>query len=113
MFDGRGPPDGRYYVKEHLFEIVDLFGPFPKSFLDRGNQDLVHDLFDDEGRINDHEPFTRPGLSSEALMLGLSQEQRDDCASFLKLLMKIDPAERPSTTDLLRHPWLNALPPAK
>ncbi|KAL6874802.1 kinase-like domain-containing protein [Trichoderma novae-zelandiae] len=111
MFSGRVPPDGRYDLKRHLAEIVDLFGPFPRSFLDRGNQELVQSLFDDEGRIKDEEPFNRPGLSSEAFMPGLSQERRDDCASFLKFLMKIDPAERPSTMDLLRHGWLGALPP--
>ncbi|KAL6871714.1 kinase-like domain-containing protein [Trichoderma longibrachiatum] len=113
MFDGRVAPDGRYEVKEHLAEIVDLFGPFPKSLLERGNRELVDAIFDDEGRIKDQEPFNRPGLASEAFMPGLSQEQRDDCASFLKLLMKIDPAERPSTVDLLRHRWLAALPPAE
>ncbi|EGR51866.1 uncharacterized protein TRIREDRAFT_55719 [Trichoderma reesei QM6a] len=113
MFDGRIAPDGRYDVREHLAEIVDLFGPFPKSLLDRGNQDLVRGIFDDEGRVKDQEPFNRPGLASEAFMPGLSQEQRDDCASFLKLLMKIDPTERPSTVDLLRHRWLAALPPSE
>ncbi|KAL7907395.1 kinase-like domain-containing protein [Trichoderma velutinum] len=109
MFDGRGPPDGNYDSREHLIEIIDLFGPFPKKLLENGNQDLVHDLFDDEGRINGAEPLDRPGLMSEAFTPGLSRELREYFVSFMNLLMKIDPEERPSAIDLLRHPFLGAV----
>ncbi|KAM0250022.1 hypothetical protein ACHAQJ_008791 [Trichoderma viride] len=109
MFSGRVPPDGHYEVKEHLAEIVDLFGPFPKALLQKGNQDLVRDLFDDEGRIKDAAPMNRPGLASELFIPRLSQERQEDFASFLNMLMKIDPEERPSTMDLLRHSWLGAV----
>lgn len=61
MFDGRVPPDGHYETREHLIEIIDFFGPFPKKLLEKGNQDLVRDLFDDEGRIKDAEPLNCPG----------------------------------------------------
>ena len=109
MFSGRVPPDGQYQIKRHLTEIIDLFGPFPKALLEKGNQDLVRGLFNNEGHIKDAEPLNRPSLSSEAFMPGLSQEKRADFVSFLELLMKIDPEQRPSTMDLLRHPWLGAV----
>lgn len=109
MFSGRVPPDGHYELKRHLVEIVDLFGPFPKALLEKGNQDLVRSLFDDEGRIKDEAPLNRPGLSSEAFVPDLSQERRESFVSFLKTMMKINPEERPSAIDLLRHPWIGAM----
>lgn len=72
MFDGRIPPDGHYEPREHLIEIIDLFGPFPKKLLEKGNQDFVRDLFDDEGGIKDAEPLNRAGLMSEAFTPGMS-----------------------------------------
>ncbi|KAL2194993.1 kinase-like domain-containing protein [Corynascus similis CBS 632.67] len=50
MFDGRVPPDGHYELKEHLCEIVDLFGPFPIELLEKGNQDIVQSIFDEDGK---------------------------------------------------------------
>jgi serine/threonine-protein kinase SRPK3 len=108
MFSGCVPRDGPYHVKDHLAEIVDLFGPFAKTFLERGNQEIVQAVFDDEGRIKDQGPLGRPGLASETWTLGLSEEARNEFVSFLYALMKLDPAERLSTEDLLRHPWLGA-----
>ncbi|KAL2674253.1 hypothetical protein Neosp_012704 [[Neocosmospora] mangrovei] len=109
MFDGGVPPDGHYELKEHLSEIVDLFGPFPKALLEKGDPDIVRDLFDEEGCVEDVEQYEGPGLESEDYLPGLSLEMKADFSSFLKLMMKIDPEERPSAMDLLRHPWLNAV----
>lgn len=109
MFDGGVPPDGHYEPREHLIEIIDFFGPFPKKLLEKGNQDLVCDLFDDEGGIKDAEPLKRPGLMSEAITPGMGRTLREAFVSFMNLLMKIDPEERPSALDLLRHPFLGAV----
>ncbi|KAL7789763.1 kinase-like domain-containing protein [Trichoderma afarasin] len=109
MFDGGVPPDGHYEPREHLIEIIDFCGPFPKKLLEKGNQDLVCDLFDDEGGIKDAEPLNRPGLMSEAITPGLSRILREYFVSFMNLLMKIDPEERPSALDLLKHPFMGAV----
>lgn len=109
MLDGRVPPDGHYDVKEHIAEVVDLFGPFPRVLLKKGNQDSVRRIFDDDGKPRGFQPFGRPPLASEAFMPSLSKEDRDEFDSFLRLMMKIDPAERPSMEGLLRHPWLHAM----
>lgn len=106
MFDGRVPPDGHYELKEHVAEIVDLFGPFPKELLEKGNQDLVRSIFDEGGKPKDYSPMNGPPLESEEFMPGLNQEARDKFASFLRAMMKINPAERPSAEDLLVHPWV-------
>jgi serine/threonine-protein kinase SRPK3 len=108
MFDGRVPPDGHYEVRQHLAEIVDLFGPFPKTLLERGNKKTVEDLFDDDGQVKGA-MSNRPPLVDEIWLGGLSEEARLEFASFLQLMMKIDPAERPSTVDLPRHPWMGLI----
>jgi serine/threonine-protein kinase SRPK3 len=101
--------DGHYELKRHLTEIVDLFGPFPTTLLEKGNQDLINGLFDCDGRIQDAESLERADLLSEAWLPGLSQERKECFVSFLRTLMKIDPDERPIPEDILRHPWLGAL----
>ncbi|KAI0856463.1 serine/threonine protein kinase [Xylaria cubensis] len=109
MFSGRVEPDGHYELREHLAEIVDLFGPFPKTLLEKGNQDIVRDMFDEEGKVKDTPPMERPPLDSEACVPGLDQDRRETFVSFLRAMMKIDPAERLTSEDYLRHPWLGAL----
>ncbi len=111
MFDRRVDPDGHYEVKEHLAEMVDFFGPFPSGLLERGNQEIVRDVFGEDGRVKDFPPTGRPPLDSEEFMPGLSREAREEFGDFLRLMMKLDPKERPSTEDLLRHPWLGAMKP--
>ncbi|KAK4444784.1 hypothetical protein QBC34DRAFT_474301, partial [Podospora aff. communis PSN243] len=103
------PPDGKYEAKAHIAEIVDLFGPFPKRLRDNGDQDIVRDVFDDEGRPKGISSRARPPLESEAFMPGIGEDERKECGSFLRAVMKIDPVERLSTEDLLRHPWLGAM----
>lgn len=109
LFDGRVPPDGQYDLKMHLTEIVKLFGAFPRSLLEKGDKDLVDQMFNDEGGIINPRPLGQPDLSSEAFLPGLDQEERDQFASFMRYIMKVDPEERPTTMELLKHPWLGAI----
>lgn len=109
MFSGRVPPDGHYEVRQHLAEIVDLFGPFPKTLLERGDKQIVQDMFDDDGRVKGTTVPDRPGLATERWLPNLDQEGRELFTSFLKAMMKIEPTQRSSVIDLLRHPWLGAM----
>ncbi|KAK3987154.1 serine-threonineeeee protein kinase [Cladorrhinum sp. PSN332] len=114
MFSGLVPPDGHYEVKQHISEIVDLFGPFPKSLLEKGDKELVREVFDDQGGIiikDGNEKLSRPSLDHEVWTPGLNEEDREDFVSFLRFVMKVDPAERPEGVDMLRHVWIQALPP--
>lgn len=106
LLDGGVPPDGHYELKQHLAEIVDLFGPFPGTLLEKGDT-IVQDMFDAEGRIKDAEPMDSPPLESEEYLPGLEQTSREAFASFLRAMMKIDPAERPTPEELVKHPWLD------
>lgn len=106
LFDGRAPPDGHYEVREHLAEIVDIFGPFPKDLLEKGDSP-IQAMFDGEGRIKDTEPMGRPPLESEAFLPGLDQTSKDVFGSFLRAMMKINPGDRPKPEELVQHPWLD------
>lgn len=106
MFDGRGPPHGHYELKQHLREMVAYFGPFPKGLLERGDVELVETYFDESGHVLGCPALELPSLQSDEYMDDLDEETRKSFVSFLYALMKIDPQERLSTMDLLRHPWL-------
>ena len=49
MFSGCVPRNGPYQLKEHLNEIVDLFGPFPKALLLKGDPGIVRRGWQDQG----------------------------------------------------------------
>jgi serine/threonine-protein kinase SRPK3 len=104
IFSGAVLPDGHDEVKEHLTEIEHLFGAFPKELLDQGDQELVKEVFGDDGRIRELWNMIRPELASEAFMPGLEKEDREEFADWLRLAMRILPRERGSAEDLLRHP---------
>ncbi|EAS31948.3 CMGC/SRPK protein kinase [Coccidioides immitis RS] len=109
MFSGRVPPDGHYEVRSHLHEIVDLFGPFPKSLLQKGDQELVQEYFDSAGKVKHLPPLDRPGLESEAFLGKLDRKNKRQFVIFLRSLMKVDPEERKTTMELLAEPWLDAV----
>ncbi|KAK3293529.1 kinase-like domain-containing protein [Chaetomium fimeti] len=109
MFDGRGPPDGRYDARVHAAEMIELFGPFPKELLDKGNPDIVQRIFNDEGNLKDGPAVRRVPLASEGYMPGLEQEARDSFADFLTTMMKINPVDRPTTDELVKHSWIGVI----
>lgn len=109
MFYGQSTQAESYNAKLHLWEIANFFGHFPKSLLTKGDQDLVKKYFNEEGEIEGFShlgPF--PPLESVSWMAGLDEKEREIFGSFLRAMMKIDPAERPSIKELLQHPWLHA-----
>jgi serine/threonine-protein kinase SRPK3 len=94
--------------QRHLAEIFRFFGPFPKRLPEKGNQDLVREVFDKEGRVKTkHQVLTGPDLGSQEWMPGLASDLSEKFESFLCLLMRIDPEDRPTPEIILRHPWLD------
>jgi serine/threonine-protein kinase SRPK3 len=106
LFDGRVPPDNHYELREHLAEIVDLFGPFPKDLLDKGDPEIVKSMFNEEGKVDTEDPLDRPPLESDMFLPDLDPETREVFASFLRFMMRINPADRPTPDELVEHPWL-------
>lgn len=111
MFSGAVSPDGHYELKQHLAEVVNLFGPFPKALLDKGDQDIVEAVFDDQGMVKGLPPSSMdtPDDISDYFPPEMDADIGGEFIAFMQSLMKIDPAERPSPEDVLRGPWLRAL----
>ncbi|KAJ0158040.1 Serine/threonine-protein kinase SRPK [Colletotrichum tanaceti] len=111
MFSGAVPPHGHYELKQHLAEVVNLFGPFPKALLDKGDQDIVEVMFDDQGMVKGLPPSSMdtPDDLSDYFPPEMDAGIGVEFIAFMRSLMKIDPAERPSPEDVLRGPWLRAL----
>ncbi|KAI0538777.1 serine/threonine protein kinase [Xylaria digitata] len=106
MFDGRARWNDPYQLRYHLAEIVNFFGPFPKSLLEKGNPEIVQDMFDEEGRVKGMPFYDRPPLDSEWFLPDLTQEKKESFLEFFRSMMKIDPDERPSAEDLTFTPWV-------
>ncbi|KAK4220682.1 serine/threonine protein kinase [Podospora fimiseda] len=104
LFSGR--VGDHYELREHLGEIVDVFGPFPKDLLEKGDPEIVKSMFNEEGKIDLEEPFDRPPLESDLFLPNLDPETREVFASFLRFVMKINPEERPTPDEMVEHPWL-------
>ncbi|KAF2963137.1 hypothetical protein GQX73_g10423 [Xylaria multiplex] len=110
LFDGRGPPDWNYGVRHHLAEIEEYFGPFPKAFLERGNQEIVQEMFDEEGRIKGMPP-NWVWAPIDSACPDLTQDRREAFLVFLRSMLKVDPTERPSPRELAFAPWVGILQP--
>ena len=85
------PPDGHYKVRFDILEIVDLFWPFPRSFLQKGGQELVQGFLDNERGIKWLPPLERAGLESEEFLSKLGGANRREFVMLLSSLMTIDP----------------------
>ena len=107
MFPGKESQYSPYSLKVHLEEIVNFFGPFPKSLLDQGDPTIVSTMFNDDGTIKDAQPGPHRKLSDDDYMEDLSQEIRERFVDFLQTLMKVDPKERHTTQTLIDHPWMD------
>ena len=106
LFDGRVGPDGHYELKKHLSEIVSVFGPFPKDLLEKGDPEIVKGIFNEEGKVDLEGPGEYPPLGSEEFLPDLDPETREVSASFLRFIMKVNPADRPTPGEMVEHPWL-------
>lgn len=101
---------GRYDVRKHLAEMTEFFGPIPRTLLDKADADFVKDTFTEDGTVIAFPPDKRRDLASEFILEGMSKRSREEFASFLRFVMKMDPRERPDAMQVLRHPWLDAIP---
>ncbi|KAK4176026.1 serine/threonine protein kinase [Triangularia setosa] len=93
LFSGQVPPDGHYELRQHLAEIVDHLGPFPKELLAQGDGWIVESMLDDEGRIKGVDSSGVPPLKDEVWWSGC--------------MMKINPADRLPVEELIQHPWIS------
>lgn len=83
-----------------------MFGPFPKDLLEKGDPEIVKGIFNEEGKVDLEGPGEYPPLGSEEFLPDLDPETREVSASFLRFIMKVNPADRPTPGEMVEHPWL-------
>jgi serine/threonine-protein kinase SRPK3 len=108
LFSGYAPELDNYNDILHLNEMCQLFGSFPKSFLEKGDKWFVKGVFDGEGRVWGVETQSDPKIFWEGAWNSLDEgeEDRENFFRMLRNMMKIDPQERKSAAELLEEPWL-------
>jgi len=92
-----------------LARIVAIIGPFSKEHLATGR--YVHKYFTADGRLYDRAPedkggeffFLLPKRTSLKHRLHLEDKYFLD---FLRCLLRLNPADRPTAAEALTHPWL-------
>eukprot|EP00928_Gymnodinium_smaydae_P011411 TRINITY_DN14214_c0_g1_i1.p1 TRINITY_DN14214_c0_g1~~TRINITY_DN14214_c0_g1_i1.p1 ORF type:complete len:1305 (-),score=298.96 TRINITY_DN14214_c0_g1_i1:107-4021(-) len=104
-------------VQSLLARILGIVGPFPEHMLTKGK--LVPKFFTQDYRLYreiEEQIPARPGEIPERRFLvylpkvsSLRQRMRttdEVFLAFLESVLTLDPARRPSSAELLRHPWL-------
>lgn len=96
-----------YSAKQHLHEITTNFGPFPRSFLDRGRKEYLKATFAFDGEVLYKEDYFDIQPFEECFSGFDDEEDKLDFLKMLKNMMRIDPQERSSAAELLEEPWLS------
>mmetsp|Transcript_57401 Transcript_57401/g.134606 ORF Transcript_57401/g.134606 Transcript_57401/m.134606 type:complete len:730 (-) Transcript_57401:79-2268(-) len=101
-------------VQSLLVRIIGIIGEFPYHLMTRGR--YVPQYFTQDGQL--YQEIDGPACPDRGRRLhllvpkktSLKQRMRTECEEFLDFLsqlLKLDPAERPTATEALQHPWLS------
>jgi serine/threonine protein kinase len=101
MFSGETAV-GEYIEKRHIEEVYNLFGPFPRSLLDKGDKALVVACFYENGEIIN--PVVKT-VGLEVRFGDVEEEERVEFISFVEAMLAIDPQKRKTAKELLKTPW--------
>ena len=91
--------------KDEIYHVMILmlqcayFGPLPRSYMELSDDITMEHLNSIEGLVTQRGGRRR---YRNTLMTMISKE----AVAFLDTFMKLDPRDRPSARELLRHPWL-------
>lgn len=97
-------------VNELLQSMIEVLGPMPKRFLQRwrGRSSVV----DEDGKllqkhIEDPLSISLHDEISEQKPPFWSSETASAFEDFIRMMLQFEPDNRPSTEELIQHPWLN------
>lgn len=101
LYDSEG-----FSVRKYLAEIEHILGPFPKKLLDCGKPDKVKQFFNGHGRVRNAPFIERPKQIEVDFLNDLEPLSAYGFSSWFKLIMRLDPSQRPSAAEILSHDWL-------
>ena len=117
------PQEGDSWKTEddHFAQMIAILGDIPKSLLEKGPKSSKY--FNDEGiipcvlffsliagKLHRVKEIPRMPLEDviERKIPELEKEEAHRFISFLRPMLRFDPAERPSAADSVEHEWLQA-----
>lgn len=92
-------PQGDEYTLHVLIRQVSFFGPFPLKFQEIVDPETLQNCTIVQEYINDNS-LMKPFITAK------DPELDEDDKRFICRIMKIDPRDRPTATDLLQDKWL-------
>jgi serine/threonine protein kinase len=104
LFDPKGteefPRD-----EDHLALVIELFGPIPRSMVDRGKE--KHKYYNRKYQLRHIKDLKRWPLRDVLVeKYGLEQGAAKELSEFLLPMLTIEPAKRASAEEMLKHKWL-------
>lgn len=108
LFD---PHSGRHFSRDedHLALMIELLGPFPKSLLDRGK--YTREFFTPTGTLKNIKKLHFWGLADVLRdKYKFPRAVAEEIASFMEPMLVLDPTQRATAAECLRHPWLRDAP---
>lgn len=87
---------GNYDPQRHLQEMVNFFGPLPQSLLEPGDQETLRHVNQGDLSLRTDLGLRNPSQEGAALI------------RFLMEVMVIDPAARPTATQLIDNVWFKS-----
>jgi serine/threonine-protein kinase SRPK3 len=100
-----GKTDAKVYSTAwHLEEMNRLLGQFPKSLLEKGDQAIVKDNFDDDGNIRDPKMSSFVGL--DVRYSNMEDDEKEEFTAFTRHLLDLAPEKRISAKEALDEAWL-------
>lgn len=103
LFDAHNS-NGDYSVGKHFKEMEFLLGPIPEAVKVEGNQDIVNDVFDEDGEFKDQRAMR--GEKLERKFKELDDVENAKLTAFVKRILTLDKDQRPTAKMLLDDSWL-------
>lgn len=101
------PKSGKYYAKndDHLAQIIELLGEFPRTFATGGKQSDQY--FTRRGKLRNITEFKYWSLTDVLYeKYGFSASESKMISGFLGPMLEIVPSHRTDARSALRHPWV-------
>ncbi|KAJ1501749.1 serine/threonine protein kinase, CMGC group [Coelomomyces lativittatus] len=93
-------------TKNHLAQIIELLGPFPKHLIFKGK--YAHEYFNRRGELRNITKLRYWNLTSVIRKKYLfSQQDAELISSFISPMIHLNPDKRSTPLEALGHPWLD------
>ncbi|KAJ8127478.1 hypothetical protein O1611_g6159 [Lasiodiplodia mahajangana] len=109
VFDGSWSASAPYTSEAHLAQMEAVLGIMPQSLLSRSNE--RDQFFDSEGRLLLPRTFPDMPLHTICKNPGMCEADKAHFLDMIKLMIQLEPRDRPDARSLLESAWLTGFGP--